>query len=455
MEVSVETKIHLNRWKPLPFQIPICDALENKGYKKILAIWPRRSGKDYTAFNLCIRQCLKRVGTVFYVLPTFGSARRIIWDAIDNNGFRLLDFVPHEIIESKNEQQMRIRFKNGSVLQLLGSDTYDTTLVGTNAIGIVFSEYALSDERAYQYARPILAANNGFVMFVSTPRGKNHLWALYNIAMANPNEYYVSKLTINDTQHVPIYEIMKDVASGEISEDLLQQEWYTSFDLGVEGSYYSKYIDRMRLKGQIGSIGWESSHKVYTAWDLGVRDSTAIIFFQIIGQTVRIIDCYENSKVGLEHYAKIVNQKEYQYGKHFGPHDIAVMEFGSGLTRIEKARQLGINFTVTPKIGIEDGIEAVRSALSKVWIDQTECKILIRALENYRQEFDVKRKVYSAKPLHDSNSNFADAMRYLAVSLPLCREGSSPEDLNKRYNDAMNGQSHLPAMFRDDNKYGY
>ncbi len=450
-EIPLSAKIYLNRWKPRPYQIAICDALENKGYKKILAIWPRRAGKDITALNLCVRQCLKRVGTIFYVLPTFGSARRIIWDALTNDGMRILDFIPPEIIESRNEQQMRLRFINGSVLQLLGSDTYDTTLVGTNAMGIVFSEYALSDEKAYAYAKPILAANDGFVMFITTPRGKNHVWNLYNIALQNPNEFFVSKLTVADTGHIDMHEIQREVASGEISEDLVQQEYYTSFDLGIEGSYYSKYLDRMRVKGQIGDVPWESGHKVHSAWDLGVRDSTAIIFFQIIGQTIRIIDCYEGSKVGLEHYAKVLAQKEYQWGKHFGPHDIAVMELGSGITRIEKARQLGINFTVVPKVGIEDGIEAVRSALSKIWIDQKECKALLNALENYRQEFDIKRKVYSAKPLHNWASNYADAMRYLAVALPLCRDGTTPEELNRRYNDAVFGtQSHLPAVFRDD-----
>src|ERR1044071_9388462 len=152
-----------------------------------------------------------------------------------------------------------------------------------------------------------------------------------------------------------------------MSEDLIQQEYYTSFTMGVEGSFYAKYLDKMRVNGQISVVPWESAFKVHTAWDIGVRDSTSIIFFQTIGQTVRIIDAYENSKEGLEHYVKVIENKPYSYGRHIAPHDIGVKEWGSGMTRIEKAKQLGINFTVAPDVSIMDGIESVRSTFSKIW----------------------------------------------------------------------------------------
>lgn len=447
--MNIETKIYLNKWQPRDYQIPICDALENKGYKRIIAIWPRRAGKDVTTFNLCIRQCLKRVGTIFYVFPTFSSGRRILWDAVMNDGRRIMDFIPPELIESKNEQQMRIRFKNGSQICIIGSDNYDQTLVGVNAMGMVFSEYALTDPRAYQFARPILTANDGWAMFISTPRGKNHLWELYQIAKNNPKDWFVSKLTVEDTHHINLQEIQRELATGEMSEDLVQQEYYTSFDMGVEGAYYAKYLDRMRVKGQIGDVPWEASFKVHTAWDIGVRDSTTIIFFQTIGQVVRIIDTYENSKVGLEHYVKVINQKPYQYGKHIGPHDIRVREFGSGMTRIEKAKQLGINFTIAPDVSIEDGIESVRSALSKIWIDRSQTNF-IKAVEGYRQEFDSKKRVYKNQPLHDYCSHWADALRYMCISLPKTADGLTPEELDRRYNEAMGFDQNMPAVFRTD-----
>lgn len=367
-----------------------------------------------------------------------------------NTGERILDFIPKELIEGvPNSQEMKIRFVNGSMLQLVGSDNYDS-LMGTNPQGVIFSEYALQDPRAYQHLRPILTGNDGWALFISTPRGKNHLYELYQIARQNP-DWFCYKLTVEDTQHIPLWEIEKEKAEGIMSDDLIQQEYYTSFEMGVEGSYYAKYIDRLRVKGQIGMVPWESAFKVHTVWDLGFSDSTSIIFFQTIGQTVRIIDCYEKSKEGLEHYVKVLENKPYSYGRHIAPHDIRVREFTSGVARIDKARQLGINFTIASNIPIPDGIEAVRSAFSKIWIDERACGTLIKALENYRQEYDSKRRVYKGYPLHDWSSHFADSMRYLCVSLPKTRDGLSAEELDKRYQEAVYGDTMgLPRIFRDD-----
>jgi phage terminase large subunit len=443
------TTIHLERFKPRPYQLPIFDAIENKKYRRVLAILPRRAGKDICAFNLVIRAALRQTGVYYYIFPTYSQAKKVIWDSMTNDGIRFLDYIPEELVEQSNSQEMKIRLRNGSLIQLVGSDNYDS-LMGTNPRGVVFSEYALQDPRAYQFIRPILVANSGWALFLSTPRGKNHLWELYNIAMQSP-DWFCYKLTVEDTAHIPLYEIEREKAEGIMSDDLIQQEYYTSFEMGVEGSYYAKYIDRMRVKGQIGIVPWENAFKVHTAWDLGIRDSTCIIFFQVIGQTVRIIDCYEKSKEGLEHYISVINQKQYIYGKHIAPHDIRVREFTSGVARIEKARQLGINFTIAPDVTIEDGIESVRSCLSKIWIDERACAPLIKAIMNYRQEFDAKRKVYKSQPLHDWSSHYADCLRYLCISLPKTKDGSSPEELEKRYRETVFGtNNNMPSVFRDD-----
>ena len=202
---------------------------------------------------------------------------------------------------------------------------------------------------------------------------------------------------------------------------------------------------------KLGIVPWEPAFKVHVSFDLGIRDATSLIWWQNIGQTVRIIDCYENSKQGLEHYAKIIQQKPYQMGRFIAPHDIAVKEWGSGMTRIEKAKQLGIPFTVAPNISIEDGIESVRSTLPKCWFDEKNCKNLIKSLENYRQEWDEKKKVYKSQPLHDIHSNYADSFRYLCLSLPRTRDGRSSEDIDRAYAEAMYGDRHnLPSIFRND-----
>lgn len=447
--MKVETKIKLNKFSPRPYQLPIFDAIENKGYKRVLAILPRRAGKDMAAWNLIIREAIKKVGVYWYLLPTYSQARKVIWDSQDNKGNSFLSYIPEELIESKNEQQMKIKMVNGSMIQLIGSENYDS-LVGTNARGCVFSEYALQDPRAYQFLRPVLTQIDGWAVFLSTPRGRNHLWDLWQIAQYSP-DWFAYKMTVEETRHIPLHEIEREKANGEMSEDLIMQEYYCSFEMGIEGAYYTKYIDRLRLKGQIGTVPWEPSFPVHTAWDLGVRDSTVIIFYQVIGATIHIIDVYENQKVGLEHYIQVLKQKDYTYGRHMAPHDLKVMEFGSGLTRLEKARQLGVNFTIAPNIPIQDGIEAVRSNLPKMWIDDRNCSQLIKALENYRQEYDIRRKVYKSQPLHDWSSHHADAMRYLCVSLSKTAPSTTPEELERRYQQAVYGpNNNMPSVFRDD-----
>jgi phage terminase large subunit len=446
--IPVEAQIHLNRFQPRPYQLPILDAIENKGYKRVIAIMPRRAGKDITAFNLCIRECIRRPCIIYYIFPTYSQAKKVIWDSVTNTGERILDYVPKQLVEGMNSSEMKIRFKNGSLFQLVGSDNFDS-LMGTNPQGVVFSEYALQDPRAYQYIRPILAANNGWALFISTPRGKNHLYELYQIALYNPEHWFAMRLTLDDTGHIPLQEIERERAEGVMSDDLIQQEYYCSFDMGVEGAYYAKYLDKMRVSDRIGQVPWTPGNAVHTAWDLGVRDSTTIIFFQVAGAIVRIIDCYENSKEGLEHYAKVIQEKEYVYGKHIAPHDIQVKEWGSGMTRIEKARQLGIKFTIADDKTIADGIESVRTKLNIMYIDQVKCAPLLKALENYRQEYDAKNKVYKSVPLHNWASHFADAMRYLCISLSKVSSQSDSSTLDQRFYESVMGEdSTLPRIFQ-------
>lgn len=448
------SQFEMNRFFPRPYQLNLCKSFESGKFKRFLIIWPRRAGKDICALNLLVRAAFKKIGTYFIVFPTFSMGRRILWDAIDIQGNRILSYyVPDEIVQSRNEVQMRIRLYNGSQIQILGSDDVDKTLVGTNALGIVFSEYALQDPRAWTYSIPILRASDGWALFISTPRGKNNFWELYNIAKDSPN-WFCEKLSVEDTGHIPLEYIQKDIESGEISQDLAMQEYWTSFELGVEGSFYAKYIDDLRRKGQISSVLWEPYLPVHTAWDLGYNDPTTIIFFQSINNQIRIIDCYENNKKGLDHYAKVLKEKEYSYGKHIAPFDIAVHDLSTGISRWKMMSDLGIQFVkyTEKQPGIEDGIEAVRRTLSRVWIDEKNCKSLIKSLENYRQEYDAKKQVYKSNPLHDMHSHWADAMRYLCVALPRIENTSDPKVLERRYNEAMYGvdQSNMPSIFRND-----
>lgn len=441
-----QVKVVLDKFKPRPYQIPIIKAFERDRYKRMILVMPRRSGKDLTCWNLIIREALRKVGIYFYIFPTYAQGKKVIFDSITNDGIRFLDYIPREVIRSVNANELKITLVNSSIIQIVGSNNYDS-LMGTNPRGCVFSEFALSylQEKAYRYIRPILTANKGFVIILSTPRGRNWFWDLYNIAINN-DDWFVHRLTVDDTHHIPIADIKKEIDSGEISQDLANQEYWCEF-AGGEGIYYAKYMDRMQVEGRIGPIHWDPSHEVHTAWDLGVRDHNCIIWFQCIDMRIHIIDCYSKSGEGLEHYAKIIRDKPYTYGSHFAPHDIKVREWGSGLTRYEKAQNLGIYFEVVPNIPISDGIELVRSTLNKVCIDSDNCQPLIKALENYRCEEGTR----SGKPLHDQFSHFADAMRYLAISIPKTKRGLTPEDIEKAYQESRN-ESHTfgHPIFSDD-----
>lgn len=409
------------------------------------------SGKDLTAWNIMIRAAIRKPGIYFYCLPTFKQARLTIWDNMTIDSVKLLDYLPYELIARKNEQEMKITLINGSLIQLIGSDSYDNALIGTNPSCIIFSEYALADPKVYEFIRPIMNANGGLTIFLSTPRRKeNHLYNLYQIATNSP-DWWVSKLTVEDCHHISVASIMREVDTGECSLPKARQEYWCEFISGNEGEFYVKYMDKLRFNNQIGSVPWEPNFAVNTAWDIGIRDSTSIIFYQQIGNVIHIIDSYQNSKEGLEHYINIINSKPYTYGKHIGPHDLAVREWTSGETRISKARQLGLRFTIADNIQIMDGIEAVRSMLPRCYIDEKNCKTLIRAFDNYRQEYDEKRQVYYDKPLHDMHSHFCDAARYMAISLGKTRQGLTADDLDKRYEDAMlQGSNRVPRPFKTE-----
>jgi len=209
---------------------------------------------------------------------------------------------------------------------------------------------------------------------------------------------------------------MQERLEGEMSEDLQLQEYWTSFELGVEGAYYTKYIDKLRLNGQIGNVPWDPSLEVHTSWDIGVRDMTSIIFFQFLGREVRIIDYYENSGEGLEHYADYLKSKPYKYGSDFVPHDAKVPELGTKRTRVETLQMMGRTPKLVPLHKVDDGINAVHETLPRCWFDAERTMDGLDCLRQYRREYDENLLDFKSVPLHDWTSHAADAFRYLAMA---------------------------------------
>ncbi len=307
---------------------------------------------------------------------------------------------------------MQIRLNNGSLYQLIGSDNIDS-LVGTNPKIIIFSEYAIQSPAAWDYLRPILDVNKGYAVFISTPRGKNHFFEMVNRAKNNP-DWFCEVLSVRDTGVLSDDDISKIRAEG-VSEELIEQEYYCSFNRGVEGSYYGRLIEKARQEGRICSVSYEPRSPVHTAWDIGYGDSTSITFWQEIGGEVRIIDFYENQGEGIAHYVKHLQILPYVYGTHYLPHDDGSGSIQTGRTLQDIAWEQGFKTIVLEReADIQVGIEAVRALLSICFIDEQKCRHLIKCLENYHKKFNDKTNSYGESAVHDWASHAADSVRYMA-----------------------------------------
>ena len=399
-------------YKPRKYQCKFLSAL-NKGAKRALWIVHRRGGKDLTCWNWIISALMCKKQTAYYLLPTYAQAKKIIWEGMTKDGIRFLDFIPPEIIEKKSESELSIRFVSGSFLQLLGSDNYDR-LVGTNPSICVFSEFSLQNPNGWNYIRPILAENEGTAIFISTPRGKNHFFDLYKIAMEQSDDWFCERLTVEDTSSITPEAIERERKSG-MSDELIEQEFYCSFEIGVEGSYYGKGMRTMEKEGRICNVPFDKNLLVYTCWDLGFSDSTSILFFQRRGNELLIIDYYENQGYNLSHYIKIIKDKEYTYGKHFIPHD-GKNHNNTGTTFQQVAKGLGITMEVLKKEkSVIEGIERVRGMLPRVYMDKEKCDFLVRCMLQYHADYNEKDRIYRNYPKHDWSSHAADTVRYMSM----------------------------------------
>ena len=376
-------------------------------------VWHRRSGKDVTAWNLTIKKAHERIGIYYYLLPTYSQAKKIIWDGITKDGQKFIEYIPKELVESKHETELKIKLKCGSIIQLVGTDNYDS-IMGTNPVGCVFSEYSLQNPKAWDFIRPILAENGGWAIFIYTPRGKNHGWDMSEMARTNDDWYY-SKLTVRDTGAISDDAVEEERRAG-MPEEIVLQEFYCSFDAGLHGSYYTKQMRKAEDEGRITNVAHEANLPVDTWWDLGMGDSTAIWFTQNIGNEIHFIDYEEAEGEGLAFYANMLKEKPYTYGVHHMPHDADVRELGTGKSRREIAESLGLRpIRIVEKLPIDDGINAVRILFNRFWFDEVNCRQGINALKNYQKEWDEKRQMFKARPFHNWASHAADAMRYMAV----------------------------------------
>jgi phage terminase large subunit len=433
-----------NNWTPRPYQRPLWDYLE-KGGQRAIGIWHRRAGKDDVLLHRTAVAAFERPASYWTALPEYAQARKALWTAINpHSGKRRIDEAfPQELRDTTNEQEMFIRFKNGSTWQLVGSDRYNS-LVGAGVAGVTFSEFALANPSAWGYIRPMLEENNGWACFITTPRGRNHAKDMHDMAKKNPR-WFSEVLSVHDTGALSPEQLIEGLAEyqslygDDVGQAQFQQEYECSFNAAILGAYYAREMIAVRNEGRIDP-GLEAltDRPVHRAWDIGVRDDTSIWWFQVVGGQIYVLDCYTANGVGVDHYADVIAKKRAEHGwidgTDFVPHDAKVKEWGTSRTRVETMRVLGLNPDVVPLAGLLDGINALRRTLPRC-VFHARCEESgIPALEQYRREWDDEKKVFKSTPLHDWTSHLADSARYMALawkSAPLIKYDALPVNANQ------------------------
>ena len=430
-----------HNWRPRRDQLKLWSYLENGG-KRAIEIAHRRWGKDEIALHRTAVAMVERTGTYWHMLPEAAQARKAIWTAINphTQRRRIDEVFPEELRANTNDTEMFIRLRNGSTWQVVGSDNYNS-LVGSPPIGVVFSEWALAHPAAWAYLRPILAENGGWSVFITTPRGRNHAYEMYQAANMPGSGWFAERLTAHDTGVFTPEQLENerreyvDQFGLDVGEALYRQEYECDWSAAILGSYWGRELADAERQGRIGPAEWRQDAPVYTAWDLGVGDSTAIWWFQVVGSTLGILDYYESHGVGLDHYAAIIKAKPYRSKVAFVPQDAKVREFtattqqGEAKTRVQTMMEMGLNPKLVPAHKLGDGINAVRKTLPHCHFDAAKCAKGLEALRSYHAEWDEKSRTFRDTPKHDSSSHAADAFRYLSMvwRLPKPEEKPTPK----------------------------
>lgn len=465
--------IHIpNNWRCRPAQDRAWEYL-NKGGKRAVLVWHRRLGKDALCLNWGAVAQHTRVGTYWHMLPEATQARKAIWNAVDEfTGIRRIDQAfPIELRKNTTDDEMFIRQSCGSTWQVVGSDNFQS-LLGSPPVGCVFSEWAYANPHAWQKISPILAMNGGWAVFISTPNGRNHFSGLYDMAKSEPG-WFAEILTVEDTgelaaahirmlaaAHTPfklqgkeiidvrelkwedVIALTRDLIEVERrqlaaqrgqqeADSIIAQEYYCSFDAAIPGAYYAKILEEMERDdpSKITAVPHDPGFLVETAWDLGIRDDTAIWFYQRVGREIRIIDYYEAAGPGLDHYAEVLRgtanvegdnrRRKYQYAQvacvlpHDAGHGQLTQRGGSSLAMVLQ-KQYGFGNRIVPQTrSLQWSINQVKSFLPTCVFDAKNCKDGLDKLRQYRRKWNDVTRAYADTPAHDFASHASDAFRTL------------------------------------------
>jgi len=398
--------------------LPFCPRAWQRGLiddpaKRIVAVVHRRAGKS-TA--LLWRGLMRAVTTarplprVVHILPyAVQWSRTGLWD----QATRAAEAIPGAEVR---KAAMSIKLPNGGVWQAGGADNQDSWR-GGYADECILDEYDDTPASMVPLViEPMLADRDGVLVRSGTPKGKGVLQAAYERGRTS-SDYSTYLLDYTKTNALSEEAIRR--LRQEMSEEEFEQELCCSFEAPNSGSYYGKLMQQAEEEGRITLVPHEPTLRVWTSWDLGISDATSIWFLQTLRSGEwRFIDYLEGSGESLEYYVRLLHQRGYSYERHVLPHDASVRELGSGKTRIETFHGLGLRPTrVIRQHNVADGINAVRLVLPRCWFDARKCQEGIRALRNYRREWNEAAQTWRSQPVHDHASHGADSMRYMALGV--------------------------------------
>lgn len=421
-----------NNWTPRPYQERLWDYLMSGG-KRAVACWHRRAGKDEVCLHHTACALHERVGNYWHMLPEYSQARKAIWNALNpHTGKRRIDEAfPEALRKRTNDQEMFIEFINGSTWQVVGSDNFNS-LVGSAVAGMVFSEYAISNPSSWGYMSPILKENDGWALFISTPRGHNHFESMLRFAEKEAG-WYAETLTASQTSVFSEAELdeelrlLQELHGDDYGMALHRQEYGCSFDAAIPGAIWGDCVEKAEKSGRILDFPILEQVPVDTAFDLGRTDDTAIWFRQLVGSSINIFDHHASNGKDVQFYVDLLLSKRKEhgitYGTHWLPHDARPRTLASGgksiLQQFQEAAKAnpGIGrFAILPRLDVQEGIQAARKTFPFCRFHKTRCAKGLNSLRQYHREWDDEAKVFLANPSHDWSSHDADAFRYLSLS---------------------------------------
>jgi hypothetical protein len=380
----------------------------------------RRMGKTVFSINEIIDQAFRNTRKnpqYAFIAPTYGQAERIAWDMLKS----YTKEIPGVTF---NEQKLTCKIPRPELgdtikIMLLGADNPDS-IRGIYLDGAVLDEFAETDPRIWgQVIRPALSDRKGWAIFIGTPKGQNHFYDMYKMAIKNENDgWFHTVYKASQTGVIPPEELQ--ALRAECSEEEYEQEFECSFTAALIGAYYGKVINDIIGKGRVGKVPHDPALLVDTFWDLGVDDTTAIWFIQQYRQEVRCIDYVEMGGEGLPYYAKLLKEGPrslYNYRDHHWPHDGGARDLSSGEERSTTMRKLGVRVIVNARHEIADRIDAARRLIARCYFDAEKCERGLDALKNYQRKWDSKNKIFLDKPLHNWSSHGADSFGQAAMVL--------------------------------------